>query len=78
MPIATEPFLPKKETYVPTDPDLFRIQFAEGDFNSCLKAHKVSPSSSLRLALLCINPVHCTVAYLLTARPASAAWWASV
>jgi len=41
MPVATEPFLPKKETYVPTDGDLFQIQFADGSFNSCLKTHQV-------------------------------------
>lgn len=42
MPIATEPFLPKAETYVPTDPELYKIQFADGNFNSCLKTQKVS------------------------------------
>lgn len=35
------PYLPTKATYKPTHPDLFLIQFAEGDFNSCLITQKV-------------------------------------
>ncbi|KAM0786625.1 hypothetical protein ACM66B_002077 [Microbotryomycetes sp. NB124-2] len=34
----TPPFLPQKDTYTPTHPGVFHIQFAdEGEFNSCLK-----------------------------------------
>ncbi|KAK4049527.1 hypothetical protein OIV83_004024 [Microbotryomycetes sp. JL201] len=37
----TPPFLPKKDTYTPTHPGVFHIQFAdEGEFNSCLKLDK--------------------------------------
>lgn len=51
MPVPTTPFLPQKESYAPTHPDLFRIQFADGDFNSCLKAQRVS--GVLQLELCC-------------------------
>ncbi|ORY69151.1 hypothetical protein BCR35DRAFT_308172 [Leucosporidium creatinivorum] len=38
---SSPPYLPTKDSYSPTHPDCFRIQFAdEGEFNSCLKTER--------------------------------------
>lgn len=42
VPNFVPPYLPQKASYKPTHPELFKISFADGNFNSSLKTEKVS------------------------------------